>query len=101
MEIKFNKYGTIISDKEIGEQILNTIRKSLSVNNKVIINLSGVLSMATFCAKQIFGTLYIELTSEVFFERIEFINVTDDLKLLIKIGIQNALEDEANKTCSL
>lgn len=91
--IDFKKYGPIISDKIIGEDIYKFIISCLESNPHLSIDMTGVVSMATFCAKQIFGKLYISLTPEVFFDRIEFINVSDDVKLIIKIGIQNAIEE--------
>ena len=52
--------------------------------------------MATFCAKQIFGKLYVDLGSENFFERIEILNASDDLKSIIKIGIQSAIQENVS-----
>lgn len=94
--IEFKKFGPIISDKKIGDELYRLIDETLKNQDKVIIDLSEIISMATFCAKQIFGKLYISLTPELFFERIEFINVSDDIKLIIKIGIQNAIEEIQN-----
>ncbi|QIH38729.1 STAS-like domain-containing protein [Flavobacterium sp. Sr18] len=90
--IVLNQYGPIISNKEIGEQILKLIETSLAKEQKIKINLADIKSMATFCAKQIFGFLYLKLGPESFFDRIEFINTSNDLKTIIKIGIQSALE---------
>ena len=94
--IEFKKYCPIISDKKIGEELYKLIDDTLKNQDKVVIDLAEIISMATFCAKQIFGKLYISLTPELFFERIEFINVSDDIKLIIKIGIQNAIEETQN-----
>jgi len=91
--IELKKFGPIISDKIIGDEIYRLINESLSKQQKVILDFSEIVSMATFCAKQIFGKLYLSLTPEVFFERIEFENVSNDIKLIIKIGIQNAIEE--------
>lgn len=94
--IVLNQYGPIISNKEIGEQILKLIETSLAKENKIKIDLGDIKSMATFCAKQIFGSLYLKLGAESFFERIEFTNASNDLKTIIKIGIQSALEMHQN-----
>ena len=50
-------------------------------------------TMATYCAKQIFGRLYLELGAEAFFDKIILTNTSNEMKLIIKIGIQNALEE--------
>lgn len=94
MEIGIKKYGHIISDKEIGQSLLEEIRKALTENSKVILDFTDVKSMATFCAKQVFGRLYLDLKPEIFYTRLEFINVNADVQLLIKIGIQSALDEE-------
>ncbi|MDX1828632.1 MAG: DUF4325 domain-containing protein [Lutibacter sp.] len=94
--INLNKYGPIISRKESGNEILELINNSLSNNTQIQIDLNKIKSMATFCAKQIFGNLYLKLGSEKFFERIEILNASDDLKTIIKIGIQNAVNEHNN-----
>lgn len=92
--IDLTEYGPIISDKETGEEIYNKINEVLNSHHKIIINLESILSMATFCAKQIFGKLYLELSPTLFFERIKIQNANDDIKLIINMGIHSALNDE-------
>jgi len=92
--MKLSNYGYIISDKSVGDQILKEVESLLLKNHVVTIDFDNIKSMATFCAKQIFGFLYLKLKSEQFYERLSFKNVNDDVKLLIRIGIQNALEEE-------
>ncbi|SHH68750.1 protein of unknown function [Flavobacterium frigidimaris] len=94
MKIELKKYGLIISDKDSGNIIYTEIKKIISENNNCIIDFKDVKSMATFNAKQIFGKLYLELGSNLFFEKIEIKNASDDLKLIIRLGIQSALEDK-------
>ena len=87
------KYGPIISDKDVGNEIFSEITKILESNRKISIDFSETLSMATFCSKQIFGKLYLNLSPSVFFERIVFLNASENVKLIIRIGIENALEE--------
>jgi hypothetical protein len=91
MELKLEKYGQIISDDELGKEIINQIRLLLKKSDKIIINFSGVISMATYNAKQIFGELYFELGSGEFFRRIQFKNVTSNLEYIIRLGIQDSI----------
>lgn len=95
MKIKLEKFGPIISDKDIGAELFTIINAELNKHDIVEIDFTNIISMATFCAKQIFGRLYIELGSEVFFEKIKFHNVNDDLQIIIKMGIQNAIEENS------
>ncbi len=92
-QISLNKYGPIISDKELGEEIYKLISGELLKSEKVEIDLLEIKSMATFCAKQIFGNLYLSLGSSNFFDRVYLKNASNDLKMIIKIGIQNALDN--------
>jgi hypothetical protein len=94
MNLELKKYGLIISDQESGEKIYNEVKKQLTNSNKCIIDFVDVKSMATFNAKQIFGKLYLELGSQEFFEKIEIKNASDDLRLIIRLGIQSAIEDQ-------
>lgn len=92
--LNLEKYGPIVSDKIIGNDIYNLIKSTLSKNNSINIDLTSIKSMATFNAKQIFGRLYLELGSNDFFDKIQLSNASEDLKIIIQIGIQNALDDE-------
>ena len=94
MEINLKKYGPIISTKEIGQELLELIQEKLIRNTVVEIDLSSIKTMATFCAKQVFGTLYINLTPSVFYERIKLKNANEDLKMIIRLGILNAIQNE-------
>jgi hypothetical protein len=94
MEIKLVQYGPIISDKAIGDEIYSKISDALAKKESVTIDFTGIKSMATFCAKQIFGRIYLELTPTVFFEKLILKNALEDVKLIIKIGIQNAIEEQ-------
>lgn len=92
--LDLNKYGPIIGSKSIGDEIYEKIRKELSKNDSIEINVSEIKSMATFCAKQIFGKLYLEFGSELFFEKIIIKGADADLKTIIQIGIQHALSEK-------
>ena len=92
-EISLTQYGPIISIKTIGDEIYNMIKSSLNREIKISINLEGIKSMATFCAKQIFGKLYIELGSQEFFDRISLKGADNDLKTIIQIGIKHAIDE--------
>lgn len=93
-KIDLKEYGPIISSQSVGGEIYSQIKSDLEKADKVIIDLSSIKSMATFCAKQIFGKLYIELGSKSFYESIEIKGADDDLKTIIQIGIQHALEEK-------
>ncbi|MCX4291169.1 MAG: STAS-like domain-containing protein [Odoribacter sp.] len=95
--IVVKKFGSIISDKETGNALLEELKQGLKENDEIILDLEGVISMATFCSKQVFGSLYLELGADSFFYKIKFKNATNDVLAIIKIGIQSALEEFEKK----
>ena len=96
--LKLDKYGIMINQREVGDDIFSEIFDSLQRNDKLTIDFKNIRSMATFCAKQIFGKLYLMLTPNNFYQRIYLQNVNEDLKIIIQEGINNALEEEEEKS---
>ena len=92
--IDLKKYSPIISDKAKGAEIYKIIKEILSMGENVTVDLQEIQSMATFCAKQIFGSLYVELGSKGFFKNVVLKNANNDLKAIIQIGIQDALDEQ-------
>lgn len=92
-KISLQKWGPIISDSEAGEEIYSILNNSLIENELIEVDFSSINSMATFNAKQIFGRIYINIGAEDFFKKVELKNVSQDLKIIIKMGILDAIED--------
>ena len=90
-QISLEQYSPIISDKEKGEIIYNDIYRLNPLKEEVEIDMTGIMSMTTFCAKQIFGQLYKVLGSNIFEKNIILKNVSQDVLLIIKMGIRNAV----------
>ena len=93
IKIDLSEYGPIISDRETGDVIYKMIIDKNPKENKIEINLASIVAMATYSAKQIFGKLYIELGSDIFYKNIILKKVSDDVLFLIKLGIKYALRD--------
>ena len=89
--ISLQQYSPIISDKEKGNVIYNDIFELDPQNEQVEIDMTGIMSMTTFCAKQIFGQLYKKLGSCLFEKNMILKNVSSDVLLIIKMGIKNAV----------
>ena len=90
IEIKLNQYAPVISDEQTGKGIYDAVKENL-VHGDVVLDMTGVKSMATYCAKQIFGQLYLELGPESFYSKIQIKNANDDIKVIIRMGIVSAL----------
>lgn len=88
-----NKYAPLITRRELGDEIYSLIKEELNVSDEVEILMTDVVSMTTFCAKQIFGRLYVELGREEYRRRVHLINSSDDVNFIIRIGITNAVKE--------
>lgn len=93
MKINLLDFGSVINDMATGELLYNTIRQALTDYHQVEVDFTGVITMATFCAKQVFGKLYVELGSQPFFNRLILKNANSDLKFIVRTGIESALND--------
>jgi len=92
IEISLNQYAPVISDEQTGLDIFESIKNALK-SEDVVVDMTDVKSMATFCAKQIFGKLYKELGPNGFYTKIKIKNANDDIKVIIRMGIVSALND--------
>lgn len=90
--VSLKPYAPIISDDSVGQRILSDIKDALN-EDSVIIDMDGIVSMATYCAKQIFGNLYVSLGASNFFDKIRIANASDDLKVIIRMGIAATIND--------
>lgn len=91
--LDLSQYAPIISDKTIGQEIYERIKELDPMTNKVVVELSSIKAMTTFCAKQIFGRLYVELSSTVFYNNVILKNVAEDVKFSINYGVKSAVDD--------
>jgi hypothetical protein len=92
-KVNLNKYAPLITRRELGDEIYSLIKEELNVSDEVEILMTDVVSMTTFCAKQIFGRLYVELGREEYRRRVHLINSSDDVNFIIRIGITNAVKE--------
>ncbi|WP_460501843.1 STAS-like domain-containing protein [Hymenobacter agri] len=92
--LDLSEFGSAIVEKSVGEEIYHRVLAMLAANEIITIDLGKIITMATYCAKQIFGRLYIDLGSDVFFQRIVLANANKDLKYIVTTGIKNALHEQ-------
>lgn len=91
--INLNKYAPLITRRELGGEIYSLIRHGLDKSDEVEVSMTNIVSMTTFCAKQIFGRLYVELGREEYRRRLRLVNLSDDVNFIIRIGITNAVKE--------
>lgn len=92
--IVVRNFGTIISDETLGQRIYAEIKDLYSKNGSVIVDMQDVVTMATFCSKQIFGNLCVELGENEFFDKVTIKNATEQVKTSIRLGVLYALQDK-------
>lgn len=85
--------GAIICDNYAAGAISQEIKMVLLKEHVVEVNFGGIKAMTTYSAKQIFGELYLSLGASDFFEMVYLKNANDNIKKIIKLGIQDAIED--------
>ena len=91
--INLDGYAPLITRRELGDEIYSLIRQRLEEDGDVEVLMTNIVSMTTFCAKQIFGRLYVELGREEYRQRVHLVNPSDDVNFIIRIGITNAVKE--------
>ncbi len=91
--IDLSKYAPLITRRELGDEIYSLIKARLDKDGEVVVSMINIVSMTTFCAKQIFGRLYVGMGREEFRQRVHLVNLSEDVKFIIRIGITNAVKE--------
>ncbi len=93
--LQMNRFKSIVTRKSDGEEVYGEIKSHLDSGEVILVDFSGIDTMTTYFAKQVFGKLYMELGPEVFSERIRFekSKMTDDVELVLRIGIAGAISE--------
>ena len=91
--LQMNRFKSIVTRKSDGEEVYNEIRRQLDDGNVIVVDFSGIDTMTTYFAKQVFGKLYVEMGAEKFNESVKFEkkHMSDDVELVLKIGISGAI----------
>lgn len=88
------QYAPLFVDRQRAQNVYEEILALNPGDNKIVVDLSGVVSMTTICAKFIFGRLYKKLGSELYHKNISFIGKSEGIDLVIRMGIASALQDD-------
>lgn len=91
-QYSFSAFAPMLTDRGKGDEIYKAIKALHPEQERIEIDLSDMESMATFCARQIFGRLYVELGADCFGKNIILKNMTEDVEYIIKWGIQCELD---------
>lgn len=91
--IDLTKYAPVFSNEEIGKKVYEDIVRALQ-DDVVEIDMTGIKSMATCCSKQVFGVLYKKLGAENFYRRVSIKGASENVKVIIRLGIKYVIENE-------
>lgn len=92
--IKIKDYATIISEESLGQKIYTILQGIVDEGESLTVDMEGVKTMATFCAKQIFGQLCKKMGENAFYEKVTIVSASEQMKTSIRLGILYALQDE-------
>lgn len=88
------QYAPLFVDRQRAQIVYDEILAMEPDMNVIVVDMTGIVSMTTICAKFIFGRLYKKLGSEVYHKNIRFIGKAEGIDLVIRMGIASALQDD-------
>lgn len=91
--IDLTKYAPVFSNEDIGKAVFSEIMESLNTEDGVLIDMTGIKSMATCCSKQVFGELYKKLGPVDFYKRVTIKGASENVKVIIRLGIKYVIEN--------
>ena len=94
MNYDMKNYAPLFVDRQRAQSIFDEILGMDPINNCISIDMTGIVSMTTICAKIIFGRLYKKLGPEVYHRNISFVGKSEGIDLVIRMGIASALQED-------
>ncbi len=92
--LELKAYRHIVVENQTYTAIYAAIKKAIEQNRRAKVDFTNVLIISPSFAKQVFGKLYIELGANRFSELIKVTNANDKIDLLIRVQIQNAIDEK-------
>ena len=92
--LQLKDYRTIIVENKTPTTIYTEIKKTIEEKRNAKVDFSNIAMISPSFAKQVFGKLYLELGDKRFSEVVKIINANDKIDLLIKIEIQNSIDEK-------
>lgn len=96
MEITYDmtQFAPLFVDKQKAQVVYEEIRGLDPTDNTITVDMTGIISMTTICAKIIFGRLCKYLGPEKYHNSIKFVGKSEGIDLVIRMGIASALQDD-------
>ena len=81
--IQFNKIGSSLGTRDLGAKIRVSIQKEIEQNDKVYLDFKNVDVITNSFADECFGKLRKAISTEVFRNKVAFINTNDFIQRVI------------------
>ena len=88
VKISLQKFGPTITNIYVADKVFDIIINSKVREEQIKLDLEGIITMTTQCAKRIFGHLYKELGSDIYYQNIVFENRSETLEMIIEMSIE-------------
>lgn len=82
-------YGESITNEIVSEKISIDLEKLIDIEDQIKLDFSNVNLLTTTCLKHIFSKIKDKLPADVFFMKFRFINVNDNLRVIINHGLED------------
>jgi hypothetical protein len=89
--VKISDFGQILCGTN-GEKLYGKIQELFKEEPPICIDFSDVKAISVIFSKNVFGKLYLEFGSQIFFGKLKFKNTVRDHQLAIQWGIEYAIE---------
>ena len=91
--LMMDRFKSIVTRKVNGEEVYKEIKGHIDRGETIIFDFSGIDTMTTYFAKQVFGKLYTEYGPEEFdnWIKIDADKMSADVELVLRIGIDGAI----------
>lgn len=85
-------YAPLFVDKDKAHKVFNEICLLNPSDEEIVIDMTGIESMTTICARIIFGELAKKIGLQTFYKQFKFRGLSNEVELVIDMGIASALE---------
>lgn len=82
-------YGESITNEIVSEKISIDLEQLIDIEEQINLDFSNVNLLTTTCLKHIFNKIKNHFPADVFFTKFRFINVNDNLRVIINHGLED------------
>ena len=96
MIVKLKEFGTSLGSRVLGKEVSNMI--NFEKEDEIILDFNGVKMVTSSFADEVIGKNCAKLGLHNIFNKVQIVNVTDQIKLIIKKAIMDRLAEQELKS---